>query len=322
MHSFVRGDLIAPRGFLDCPYEVRAKIYDLVGTPFTGSRAGVLHILLLNKQIASEAREVLYNRPSLMISGLIRILQIFDNIPHTFVIADATCFSWDAPADFLGTPHRIEEYRHPGSIKRLVIILSIGAIGKMAPDAFKVMISVNGKTQIEWLPELIGMWPNIRKIPLEQIRLEFQASSLPSHEVGYPANLDRLIRTFKRTRVWAETGDCSSNENGSFLLPLTRAFNQARRYWVKEANFKNRKVVRYDKHELEEGQHEKVQNRRKIEPSNKTSTHYTSKVREYVKSKMVQKILDGPDLTCEKCLAHFDDRKEYHQHLQRGKWRR
>jgi len=37
---------------------------------------------------------------------------------------------------------------------------------------------------------------------------------------------------------------------------------------------------------------------------------------------MVQKILDGPGLTCEKCLAHFEDRKEYRQRLQQWKWRR
>jgi len=64
-------------------------------------------------------------------------MQIFDNIPHTFVIADATRFSWDAPADFLGTPHRIGKYWHLSSIKRLVIVLSISGIGEMTPDAFE-----------------------------------------------------------------------------------------------------------------------------------------------------------------------------------------
>jgi len=58
------------------------------------------------------------------------------------------------------------------------------------------MISENGITQYQWLRKRVGMWPNARKIPLEQIRLEFQASSLPSHEVDFPADLIRLIRTF------------------------------------------------------------------------------------------------------------------------------
>jgi len=70
-------------GLLDFPYEIRAKIYDFVCTPASGSYAGVVHILLLNKQIASEAREVLYDRPSLRISGLIRKLCRYSTICHT-----------------------------------------------------------------------------------------------------------------------------------------------------------------------------------------------------------------------------------------------
>jgi len=241
-------------------------------------------------------------------------MQIFDNMPYTFVIADLL-------------PDRIRREWRLSTIKRLVIVLSICGIGEMTPGTFEVMMSETWWAQYESLSIIIGMWPDVREIPLEQIRLDFQASSLPSHKTGDRGDLIRVIKTFKRTSVWAETGDCSSDKNGSFLLPLTRAFNQARRYWVKEADFENPLLVSYDKHELEEGQDEKARDKWKIEPSNDTSQtdnhqhRAFSKVGNYIKSKMVQKNVDGPGLTCEKCLAHFENRKEYCQHLQRGKWR-
>jgi hypothetical protein len=47
-----------PHGFLDYPYEIRAKIYDFVCSRADGSYAGVVHILLLNKQISAEVKKV------------------------------------------------------------------------------------------------------------------------------------------------------------------------------------------------------------------------------------------------------------------------
>lgn len=298
---------VAHLGFLDLPLEVRNGIYEWVCFPEAdGSIPGVLNILLLNRQIHQEAKP------------------LFDRIPHRIVIGDMSLPFEDA--DIWGRPRRIETEWH-SSIRRLVIVLSIYRIGKMTPDTFDLDLSRNGKVQWRALKKLVGVWPEVRQEPLEQIRIELHQSKLGSSVSAsevYTADVIRILRNFKRTSVWAETGNCNG-ENQSLLLPLARAFNQARRNWVEQADFENNLLITYDAQHLNLNCGDDESRKRwKIEPINDTSrtdNHdyppLTEEEERYIDSKMIRNPPTA-GVVCEKCLAYFDRKKEFRQHLSRG----
>lgn len=230
--------------FLELPYEVREQIYkEMCQVDHEGKATGILSLLLINKQIHEEAKPV------------------FDQVPHTIHIGDLEKHK-SGTIEYMGLPYLITINEsldwHLSSLKHLILVVSICGISTMTPDCFDVLIAHNGKEQWRNLKRLIGIWPELRTDPLTTIRLDLQPSTYnPSHKT-YRADFIRVIRNFKRTRVWAETldGDCthhtskSAQKNASKILPLVRAFNQGRRNWVTESSVDNNLIVRYDKHIL------------------------------------------------------------------------
>lgn len=190
------------------------------------------------------------------------------------------------------------------------------------------------------MKKLIGIWPEIREIPLESVRLDLKRSKYPSGEKLYRADLIRVIRNFKRTRVWAETGCCSdAKTNTSKLLPLVKAFNQGRRNWVQESNVDNNLIVKYDQHVLSkramhtDGKDKEdfnaEQEKWSVIPKNDTSRsdnsvwpEWTGKEEKYIHDKMIPRQRDRDDeWECKECLAVFDTPGELKAHCARGRRR-
>jgi len=313
LYRIVRYQLTKPLlTFLDLPYEVREAVYQKVCEPrWDGSVPGALNVLLLSKRIRDEA------------------YPFFSNIPHKIILGDTTFRSEDSA--IWGMPRRVETDWHP-SLKRLVLVVSVVNIGLMTPDTFDIYLSNNARAQWRSLKRLIGIWPETREEPLEQIMLVMQASHCADEPWRvYRADAIRLIRNFKRTGVWAETGNCDAQENSSVLLPLARAFNQARRNWVEHADYGEHLFIRYDVQRLKKkDNHEEDQNKRykkwDVVPINDTSrTDYyeyperTDKEEQYVRAKLIGREKPDPyDWECSKCLAAFERRKGLREHLDRG----
>ena len=316
------------------PREVRDHIYRLVVTPQTdGYSPAVLHLLLINKQIYHEVKPLV------------------DAIEHTITIGDLERFK-AGTIEYMGVPKTIrvgdELDWHMASLKHLVLNLKVCGITKMTPDCFDVSIAPNGKEQWRNLKRLIGIWPELRDTPLESVRLDVAISGQTTTErKTYRADLIRVIRNFKRTKVWAETadGDCSARRgNRSLLLPLVKAFNQGRRNWDTESDIDNNLIVRYDTHILsakaivvdksddeksEEAQVEAVRNKWSVQPVNDTSRsdnsvwpEWTGKEEVYIREKMVRREREHDrGWECHECLAVFDKPLELKAHIARGKGR-
>lgn len=313
--------------FLELPYEVREQIYRLVCTPDQHHKVtGTLNVLLINKQIHDEAKA------------------FFDRIPHTIQIGDITKHKANT-LEFMGLP-RLTNLSdtldwHLSSLQHLVLVVSICGISTMTPDCFDVLIAHNGKEQWRNLKRLIGIWPELRTEPLSTIRLDLQPSSYnPAHKT-YRADFIRVIRNFKRTRVWTETGDgdCSQRRhNTSKLLPLVRAFNQGRRNWVVESSVDNNLIVRYTTHMLsrcsvggeeEEEKFEEEKMRWSIVPTDDTTRsdnsvwpEWTGKEEKYIHEKMVPRVRESEaEYECRECLAVFDKPGELREHVRRTRER-
>ncbi|KAK5092992.1 hypothetical protein LTR70_000541 [Exophiala xenobiotica] len=318
---------------LQMPREVRDHIYRLVVTPQTdGYSPAVLHLLLTNKQICHEVKPFV------------------DAIEHTITIGDLERFK-AGTIEYMGVPKTIrvggELDWHMASLKHLVLNLKVCGIAKMTPDCFDVSIAPNGKEQWRNLKRLIGIWPEIRHTPLESVRLDVAVSGQTTERKTYRVDLIRVIRNFKRTKVWAETadGDCSAHRgNRSLLLPLVKAFNQGRRNWDTESDIDNNLIVRYDAHILsaravvvdksddeksEEEQVEAVRNQWSVQPVNDTSRsdnsvwpEWTGKEEVYIREKMVRREREHDrGWECHQCLAVFDRPLELKAHIARGKRR-
>lgn len=318
------------RPLLDLPGELREEVYKAVCAQDDRGAVGhgVLHILLINKQIYREAKP------------------IFDQIEHRVQIGDLDKFSnndsryWGYPQTIIPkAPEEVFTW-DISNLKHLVLDVGICGIGEMTPDRFDVILSHNAKEQWRNLKKLIGIWPEIREIPLESVRLDLKLSRYPSGEKLYRADLIRVIRNFKRTKVWAETGNCSGGKsNTSKLLPLVRAFNQGRRNWVEESDIDNNLIVRYDQHVLskravetdEKGKEvfETELEKWSVVPKNDTSRsdnsvwpEWTGKEEKYIHDKMIARQRDRDDeWECQECLAVFDTPGDLRSHCARGQWR-
>lgn len=292
-----------------------------------GRLGGVTNVLLINKQIYQEAKP------------------LFDGIEHMICIGDAEKHKAGS-IEFMGLPRIVHvedniEW-HMASLKSLVLQVSICGIGSMTPDVFDVHIAHNGKDQWRNLKRLIGIWPETREVPLESICLDLRLSTNRSYRKTYRADFIRIIRNFKRTKVWAETGDCSVRKrNQSFLLPLVKAFNQGRRNWLKESDVENNLIVRYDKHMLSrnviettagEDEAEKIEaecQKWSIVPTDDTSRsdnavwpEWTGKEEKYIHDKMIPRVRESEDeYECRECLAVFDKPGELRRHVARGRQR-
>lgn len=313
---------------LSLPAETRLNIYEWVCTPQPdGTVPNAHHLLLINRQIYLEAA------------------QIFDCIEHKIRIGDLERYNSDS-IEFMGLPRltKIDEKLdwHMTSLKHLALEVSICGIGKMTPDCFDVYIAHNGKEQWRNLKRLIGIWPHPREVPLQSVRLELRVSDYDPKNKQYRADFIRVIRNFKRTKVWAETGDCSQHKcNTSMLLPLVRAFNQGRRNWEKESDSENNLIVRYDKQMLkkspaaaeegdEEEEYQAARQRWSIVPTADTSRsdnsvwpEWTGKEEKYISEKMINRGRTELDqeIECPECLACFDRPWEMKDHVRRGRWR-
>lgn len=290
----------APK-FMDLPYEIRLAIYDTVcqPDPTNGSTPGVLHLLLLNKAISKEARPY------------------FELIPHTVILADGCELLSDA--EIWGLPRSMPGQFHH-SIKRLVIVLSICSIGKMTVDTFDVNVPKTSRSQWYLLKKVVGLWPEIRQKPLEEIRISLRASAAPPDGETYRAQLLRYIRMYKRTNVWAESGDCGKGKRGSVVLPLARAFNEARRNWVEEATIDENMYVRFGEQRLkpEKQQHDAWAILPLDDTSRTDKLDYpplTWSEEEYIRAKVESKELaEEGGISCGTCLARFYDRRVYVDH--------
>lgn len=319
---------------LQMPQEVRDHIYRWVHTPqIDGHPQVVLNLLLVNKQIYHEVKPLI------------------DTIEHTITIGDLERFK-AGTIEYMGTPQTIRvEGRlewHMASLKHLVLNLKICGIAGMTPDCFDVWVGHNSKEQWRNLRRLIGIWPDIRAVPLESVRLDVAISEGATTErKKYRADLIRVIRNFKRTKVWAETadGDCSTHRgNRSLLLPLVKAFNQGRRYWDTESDIDNNLIVRYDTHILstraivvdkdddEKSEEEKIEEVRlkwSVQPVEDTSRsdnsvwpEWTGKEEAYICEKMIRREREHDrEWVCGECLAVFDKPRELKAHIARGKGR-
>lgn len=312
---------------LQLPYEVREQIYVAVCAPDTKGRIDSAHnLLLINKQICAEARPFL------------------ENIEHTIVIGDLQRYQRD-DTQFWGSPFSMHIDNqlnwHLNSLHHLVLSVAVVGIGTMTPDCFDVVISHNAKDQWRNMKRLIGIWPEIRDMPLESIRLDLRVSEYSSKWKTYRADFIRVIRNFKRTRVWAETGDGSCEVrrgNKSVLLPLVRAFNQGRRNWVKQSDVDNNLIVRYDSHMLsksiaelkakeQKGDVETEYAKWNIVPTDDTSRsdsavwpEWTGKEEKYIHDKMLLRDRNGEDeFECQQCLAVFEKPGELRRHAARGR---
>jgi len=316
------------------PREVRDHIYRWVHTPhIDGHPQVVLNLLLINRQIYHEVKPLV------------------DTIEHTITIGDLERFK-AGTIEYVGTPQTIRvEGRlewHMASLKHLVLNLKICGIAGMTPDCFDVWVGHNSKEQWRSLRRLIGIWPDIRAVPLESVRLDVAISEGATTErKKYRADLIRVIRNFKRTKVWAETadGDCSTHRgNRSLLLPLVKAFNQGRRYWDTESDIDNNLIVRYDTHILstkaivvdkdddEKSEEEKIEEVRlkwSVQPVEDTSRsdnsvwpEWTGKEEAYICEKMIRREREHDrEWECGECLAVFDKPRELKAHIARGKGR-
>lgn len=323
---------------LDLPGELREQIYQWACTPEPDGRLpGVQHLLLVNKQLYREAKP------------------FFDAIEHTITIGDLERYK-AGTVEFMGIPHILAIHDkiidqptdtfdwHIPSLRHLVLNLKICGIGTMTPDCFDVYIAHNGKEQWRNLKRLIGIWPELRETPLESVRLDLSLSEYDPCQKKYRADLIRVIRNFKRTKVWAEAadGDCSTRKgNRSVLLPLVKAFNQGRRNWESESDVENNLIVRYDEHILStsaidldylcDGETlEEVRQKWSVQPVEDTSrsdnsvwSEWTGKEERYIYEKMVRREReDNREWECRECLAIFDKPKELKAHKARGIWRK
>lgn len=330
-----------PRSYLtELPYELRLQIYSEVLCPDSENKVpGALNLLLLNRQIHNEAKP------------------IFDSIPHHIIIADKTRYAEDT-VEYYGLPRVIHTSTndidwHLTSLKQLVVEVSVVSLGTMTPDCFDVNITREGKEQWRNLKRLIGIWPETRETPLESVRLDLNVSKIQGRTSSwklYKADFIRVIRNFKRTRVWTEAGNCAAAKgNESVLLPLVKAFNQGRRNWVRESDEDHNLIVRYDKHMLSkaglaaavaEGQKQKdssdddeegdgaEKHRLKwsVVPTDDTSRSdnsvwpkWTGKEESYIREKMIQRSRDTErDWECTVCLAAFDSPRQLKEHRRRG----
>lgn len=311
---------------LDLPYELRERIYQATCMPDADGRVGgALNVLLINRQIYHEAKP------------------IFDKIEHRITIGDLQRHK-SGSVEFIGLPRVVKMDEcfvwHMSSLKHLVLEIGVCSIGSMTPDCFDIYIANNGKDQWRHLKQLIGIWPETREIPLESIRLDLKHSEYDTSKKMYRADLIRVIRNFKRTQVWAETGNCCwRNGNKSKLLPLVRAFNQGRRNWLKESTIDNNLIVRYDKQMLPERAIEtdeedkcKADGERQkwsIVPVNDTSRsdnsiwpEWTGKEEKYIFDKMIPRLRDREDWwECRECLSIFDTPGDLKKHTSRGRLR-
>lgn len=320
------------RPLLDLPAELREEIYKAVCIQDKNGAldCGALHLLLINKQIHDEAKP------------------IFDRIEHHVQIGDTFKYHntdpvfWGFPQTNIPKAPEDKLNWDMTSLRHLVLEVAVCGIADMTPDRFDVILSYNAKEQWRNLKKLIGIWPEIREIPLESVRLDLRRSRYPSGEKLYRADLIRVIRNFKRTKVWAETGHCSDEDaksNTSKLLPLVRAFNQGRRNWVRESDVDNNLIVKYDQHVLSKraiqsddkatedfnAEHEKWS----VIPKNDTSRsdnsvwpEWTGKEEKYIYDKMIPRLRDREDeWECRECLAVFDIPGDLRAHCARGRWR-
>lgn len=313
---------------LNLPGEVRMNIWHCICQPEQRGRlSGVTNTLLVNKQIYSELKPVL------------------DEVEHVISIGDLVKYRKDT-VEFMGLPRiiRVDDVLqwHTASLKHLALQVNICGIGTMTPDCFDVYIAHNGKEQWRNLKGLIGIWPHTREVPLETVRLYLKASEYDSKWRTYRADFIRVIRNFKRTRVWAETGDCAVHKgNKSMLLPLVKAFNQGRRNWLEESTEDNNLIVRYNQQILsksamdaEEGEDEKFQAERlkwSVMPTSDTSRsensvwpEWTGKEEKYIRDKMKlrEKLPGSREWECRECFAVFDTPGERNEHVARGRSRR
>lgn len=315
--------------FLELPFEVREQIYKAVCTiDATGSIKPAYTLLLVNKQIYTEAKPFL------------------EDVEHKIIIGDLQKYERES-IHFWGLPFttRLDnQYNwHLDSLRHLVLAVDVVGIGTMTPDCFDVVISHNAKDQWRNMKRLIGIWPEIRDVPLETIRLDLRVSKYSSKWKTYRADFIRVIRNFKRTKVWAETGDGSCEVrkgNKSVLLPLVRAFNQGRRNWVKQSDVDNNLIVRYDSHMLSRSSAEAKAKEQKgdvetectkwsILPTDDTSRsdsaiwpEWTGKEEKYIYDKMVLRANEGEEeLECRECLAVFEKPGELRRHISRGRHR-
>ena len=310
---------------LELPGEIRYQIWQAVCTPGVDGRLpGILNLMLINTQIHSEA------------------LPLFDQVEHTIKIGDTERYKAGS-IEFMGLPRlmKIDESLtwHMASLKHLVLVVSVCGIGIMTPDCFDVLIAHNGKEQWRNLKRLIGIWPETREVPLDTVRLDLHKSGYNPKHKTYRADFIRLIRNFKRTRVWAETGDCSKRKgNASILLPLVKAFNQGRRNWLEQSNADNNLIVRYDTHILgkgplaaaQEDDPEKAEEERRrwsIVPTDDTSRsdsavwpEWSGKEEKYIHDKMIPREKEC-EYECRECLAAFDKPGELRHHFVRGRAR-
>ncbi|KAK5076535.1 hypothetical protein LTR64_005985 [Lithohypha guttulata] len=313
---------------LSLPYEIREQIYRAMCTSESDGRViGLMNLLLIDKQIYLET------------------LPIIDQIEHVIRMGDLQGYEV-SDVEFMGLPKILKLEKsfdwHMASLKHLVLEVAICGIGSMTPDCFDVNISHNAKDQWRNLKRLIGIWPEIREEPLTSIRIDLRMSECSSKCKTYRADFIRVIRNFKRTKVWAETGDCAVHRgNRSLLLPLARAFNQGRRNWVKQSNVGNNLIVNYDSqvlknHAAEAGsegdQAEKFKKQRakwSVMPTADTSRsnsavwpEWTGKEEKYIEDKMLQRTRDCDDeYECRECLAVFDKPRDLRQHIARGRQR-
>lgn len=325
-HSILERFVTPKRLFLDLPYELRERIYQATCMPDADGRInGALNLLLINRQIYHEAKPV------------------FDKIEHRISIGDLERHKLGS-VEFMGLPRlmKMEECFewHMSSLKYLVLEVSVCSIGSMTPDCFDVYIAHNGKEQWRNLKQLIGIWPETRETPLESVRLDLKHSDYDTSKKMYRADFIRVIRNFKRTQVWAETGNCSSRKgNKSKLLPLVRAFNQGRRNWLKDSTVDNNLIVRYEKQilperaievdEKEEWKAEGERQRWSIVPIDDTSRsdnsiwpEWTGKEEKYIHDKMIPRARDREDeWECRECLAVFDRPGDLRKHVSRGRSR-
>ena len=322
-HNILERFTTSRRPLLELPYELRERIYQTVCTPNADGRvSGALNVLLINRQIYHEAKP------------------IFDKIEHKISIGDLQRYKTGS-VEFIGLPRIVKMDEcfvwHMSSLKHLVLDVSVCSIGSMTPDCFDVYIANNGKDQWRHLKQLIGIWPETREMPLETIRLNLKHSEYDTNKKMYRADLIRVIRNFKRTQVWAETGDCSSrNGNKSKLLPLVRAFNQGRRNWLEDSTVDNNLIVRYERQmlpeiaiEASEEDKSKADGERQrwsIVPVNDTSRsdnsiwpEWTGKEEKYIYDKMIPRLRHREDWwECQECLAAFDCPGDLRTHISRG----
>lgn len=315
------------RPLLQLPAELRLEIWRRVcAQEEDGSVSGILNVLLINKQIHREA------------------WPLVQEIEHRITIGDVVRFKQHS-VEYLGRPQvvlsdGVQLEWCLQSLQHLVLEVKVCSIGKMTPDSFDVNIAHNGKEQWRCLKRLIGIWPEIREEPLTSVRLVLDRYEQSQGDKIYRADFIRILRNFKRTIVWAETGDCSRPKNTSVVLPLVRAFNQGRRNWLRESDEEHNLIVRYDRQILSrssidgktrhpiyvEAEINKWSICPVLDTSRSDNSHWpewTGKEEKYIRDKMIPRARDSDDeWACRQCLAVFDKPKQLRAHWDRGHGRR